>query len=104
MDERFFSTEPYTDLNSFLNRFSDWYGQMASNERGFNPLNINSNMTDPIKGMSIEGDRRHYVLDMINCSQRDKARNYNMRLRHLMESAYQAIDKYTGTIIKGKKS
>lgn len=104
LDERFFSTEPYTDLKSFLKRFSDWYGQMASNERGFNPLNINSDMTDPIKGMSVEGDRRHYVLDMINCSQRDKARNYTMRLRHLMESAYQAIDKYTGIIIKGKKS
>lgn len=103
LDERFFSTEPYTDLRGFLKRFSDWYSQMASNERGFAPLNLNNNMKDPVRGLSIGGDSRHYVLDMINCSQRDNARNYNLRLRHLLDSAYQAIDKHTGTIIKGNK-
>lgn len=103
LDERFFSTEPYTDLKRFLNRFSEWYGQIASNERGFNPLNINNNMANPIKGMSIEGDKRHYVLNMINYSQKDKASNSN-KFRHLMDSAYQAINEHTETIIKGNKS
>ena len=104
LDERFFSTEPYTDLKNFLNRFSIWYGQMADNERGFAPLNIHDNMIDPVRGLSVEGDKRHYVLDMINFSQRDKARNCDLRLRHLMDTAHQTIEKYTGTIIKGFES
>ena len=103
LDERFYSTEPYTDLKRFLNRFSEWYSQIASNERGFAPLNPNNNMKDPIRGLYIQGNNRHYALDMIDYSKKDKASNSN-KFRHLLDSAYQAIDKHTGTIIKGNKS
>lgn len=101
LNDDFYSDESYLKLDDFLCRFEKWQNELASNKRGFNPLNSCDNMLDPIKGTSINATEADYVLGMIKQSNRDKEKYNGLRLRYLLDFSYKAINEYTQKIIKG---
>lgn len=99
LDENFYKDEVFRELDDFLNYFSEWYEQIANNERGFAPLTNCDNMSDPVKEIFIDATERDYVLCMIKKSNEMKKVD-NLKLRHLLDSAYRAIDYYTRKILE----
>lgn len=98
-DENFYKDEPFRKLEEFLERYSVWYEQIANNKRGFAPLTDCNKMCNPVKGISISATEPSYVLRMIIESNKME-REDNLKLRHLLESAYKAIDYYTRKIVE----
>lgn len=99
MDERFFEgDESYATLDKFFTYFEKWYNELADNKRGFAPLTNHVDMSNPIKGLSVEANRAYYVLDMVKRSNEAKGINENLKLRNLLDFAYKAIDNHTSKI------
>lgn len=99
IDENFYSDEPFKKLKDFMDKFSVWYEQIANNKRGFAPITDCNNMRNPVKGISIDGALPYYILRMIKESNKEKIED-NLKLRHLLNSAYKAINYYTKKIIE----
>lgn len=99
IDENFYSDEPFKKLKDFMGKFSVWYEQIANNKRGFAPITDCNNMRNPVKGISIDGALPYYILRMIKESNKEKIED-NLKLRHLLNSAYKAINYYTKKIIE----
>lgn len=99
LNENFYKDEAFGKFDDFLNHFSEWYEQIANNKRGFAPLTNCDKMSDPVKGIFINATERDYVLCMIKKSNGMKKVD-NLKLRHLLDSAYRAIDCYTRKILE----
>lgn len=99
LGEIFYKDEPFIKFEEFLERYSMWYEQIANNKRGFAPLTDCDKMCNPVKGISISATEPSYVLRMIIESNKMK-REDNLQLRHLLESAYKAINYYTRKIVE----
>lgn len=102
MDDRFYNGDEYIALKNFADTFKGWYDELATNKRAFAPLNIDTEkgLSNWIKGMSLElKDDSWILLDMIKASRSSKE-NHRNRLRYLLDFAYEAIDDYTGVLVK----
>lgn len=105
-DRAFYEDKSFVSLRDFLSRFVNWYKELASNQRGFAPLNIanennrKASLANWVKDFSLEAkDESYYLLEMIKASNKDKNNSQTIKLRRFLDYAYQAINKYTGKII-----
>ncbi len=102
IDDAFYKDSSFHELENFLERHAEWYKQIANNKRGFAPLSDCDEMRDPVKGIYIDKKQPDYVLRMIQESNKMKKEDC-LILRHLLESAYKAINRYTNVIVKKSK-
>lgn len=94
----FYEDDSFITLETFMKNFAEWYEQIANNKRGFSPLTSCENMANPIKGVSIDASQPDYVLRMIKESNKMR-KDDDLKLRHLLECAYKAIDCYTKKVV-----
>lgn len=105
-DKAFYQDKSFVALMNFLKRFAEWYGELASNKRGFAPLNIadvnqrNANLSYWVQDFSLDAkDESYYLLDMIRASNKDSDKSHTNKFRRFLDYAYQAINKYTSKIL-----
>lgn len=102
----FYGDRSFGNLENFLDRFQQWYHELATNTRGFAPLDIanpsqrNAELTKWIRNFSLDAkDESYYLLDMIRAGNKDKEGNMP-KIRQFLDYAYRAVDKYTSKLIK----
>lgn len=102
----FYNDKSYINLRNFIRRFNSWYSELASNTRGFAPLNIaapnnrNAQLTNWIRDFSLDAkDESYYLLDMIRASNKDTDKSHTLKFRRFLDYAYKAINKYTKKIL-----
>ena len=105
-DAKFYEDKPFQNLCNFLERFGQWYDELAGNSRSFAPLSIASQddrkavLSGWIQGISLDAkDESYYLLEMIRASRRDKDRTHTRRFRRFLDYAFQAIDKYISKLV-----
>lgn len=105
-NEDFYNDKSFVSLRKFLDRFSQWYQELAENKRGFAPLTIadpnnrGAKLSNWIQNFSLDAkDETYYLLDMIRASNKDKDNTHTIKFRRFLDYAYQAIDKYTSKIM-----
>ena len=102
----FYNDKAYVNLESFLDRFVLWYGELASNHRAFAPIKIagedsNAKLSGWIQHFSLDAqDESYYLLDMIRASNKDKDDSHDLKFRRFVDYAYKSIDKYTQKLLK----
>ncbi len=102
-NEEFWGSEEFLSFQEFLEKFNNWYQELASNKRSFSPLNTTSKdeiKNSFIKDMTIQGadDISQYLLEVIKASNKDTEEKHDNRLRQLLKFSYVAINKYTSQI------
>ncbi len=102
----FYDAQSFVSLRNFLDRFSQWYNELAENKRSFAPLTIadpndrGAKLSNWIKNFSLDAkDESYYLLDMIRESNNDEDDTHTIKFRHFLDYAYKAIDKYTSKIM-----
>ena len=105
-DSDFYNDKSFVALRNFLERFAVWYEELASNKRGFAPLNIanvkvrKAPLSNWIKDFSLDAkDESYYLLEMIRASNKDSNPSNTIKFRSFLDYAYKAINKYTGKIL-----
>ncbi len=105
-NEDFYNDKSFVSLRNFLDRFFQWYQELAENKRGFAPLTIadpnnrKAKLSNWIQDFSLDAkDESYYLLDMIRASNKDKDDTHTIKFRRFLDYAYQAIDKYTSKIM-----
>lgn len=102
MDAGFYNSDEYKSLQHFLDLFEDWYEELATNKRAFAPLNQSDgkSIASWVKGTNLEAkDESYLLLGILNASHKEEEQHSN-RLRLLLKFAYEAIDRYTKTLIR----
>lgn len=102
----FYNDKSYINLRNFIRRFNSWYGELASNKRGFAPLNVadsnnrNAQLTNWVGDFSLDAkDESYYLLDMIRASNKDTDTSHTLKFRRFLDYAYKAINKYTKKVL-----
>ncbi len=102
----FYEDRSFVNLRKFLHRFTVWYDELATNKRGFAPLNIadinirNAQLSNWIQDFSLDAkDGSYYLLEMIKISNKDKDTSHDIKFRRFLNYAYQAINNYTKKIL-----
>lgn len=105
-NEDFYQGKSYVCLQKFLERFVQWYKELAENKRGFAPLTIANienrkvKLSNWIQDFTLDAkDESYYLLEMIRAGNRDKDDTHALKFRRFLDYAYQAIDKYTAKIM-----
>lgn len=104
-DADFYQDRSFVSLRKFLERFTDWYKELAENKRSFAPLSIPSpksrgaRLTNLIQDFSLDAaDESYYLLGMIRASNRDKGAGNSLPFHQFIDYAYKAIDAYTSKL------
>lgn len=104
----FYSDKSYQSLEQFLNKFTEWYQELASNNRAFAPLdcidpsNRKAHLSRWIEGASLEAkDDSYYLLEIIRASNKDKTKgeDHTLKFRRFIDYAYNAINNFTSKIL-----
>lgn len=106
-DADFYANKAFVGLRKFLDRFYQWYQELANNKRSFAPLTTNIDRDDRnaklsnwIQDFSLDAkDESYYLLDMIRASNKDKDDSHTIKFRRFLDYAYRAINKYTSKIM-----
>ena len=105
-DKYFYDDKSFINLRNFLERYMNWYNELASNKRGFAPLTIapvndrKARLSNWIEGFTLDAkDESYYLLDMIRESNKDKDDTHTLKFRRFIDYAYKAINKYTSKIL-----
>jgi len=97
----FYNDSAYTSLCEFIDIYNQWYNELATNNRAFAPLNIDSkDLTRFVKGLTLKSkDDSYYLLQMIIASNKEMDKHSN-KFRYFLEFAYRAINYYTQKILE----
>lgn len=102
LDKDFYGDQPFCSLSAFVKQFHSWYKELSENNRGFAPLNRVSKgerLTSMVKTLSLKAkDESYYLLKMIEASNKDAKNEHDIKLRYLLDFAYDGITSYTDQI------
>lgn len=105
-DNKFYADKSFGSLCGFLEKYSQWYQELAENKRGFAPITIapvenrKAKLSNWIQDFSLEAENEsYYLLEMIRASNKDKDDTHTTKFRRFLDYAYTAINKYTSKIL-----